>query len=297
MALNKFTGTGVAIVTPFSEDKSIDFNAFGNHIDFLIAGGINYLVVLGTTGETATLSNEEKNAIVKYAVKIVNNRIPIVIGIGGNNTQTVVDTIKNTDFKGIDAILSVAPYYNKPNQKGLYLHYKQIALVCPIPIILYNVPGRTMVNIEAETTLKLARDFDNIIAIKEASGDLAQIMKIIKDKPSDFQVISGDDALVIPILSIGGVGVISVIGNAFPKELSTLVNLALKGDFVKARNIQYQFIEIIESIFADGNPAGIKAVLSAKKLIKNNLRLPLVPVNSEVEETLKKLISVGLYSN
>ncbi|MCK4662258.1 MAG: 4-hydroxy-tetrahydrodipicolinate synthase [Bacteroidales bacterium] len=290
MAKNKFIGTGVAIVTPFRKGGSIDFNAFKKHIEYLIKNNINYLVVLGTTGETATLSKDEQRAIIDFAIETVDKKIPIVMGIGGNNTQNIIDTIKNNDLNNIDAILSVAPYYNKPSQKGLYYHYKDIASASPVPVILYNVPGRTSVNINAETTLKLATEVDNIIAIKEASGNLSQIMKIIRDKPKDFLVISGDDALTLPMISLGGNGVISVTANAFPSQFSNMVNLALNGNYSEARKIHYQLIEIINTLFVDGNPSGIKAALNILDIIPNNLRLPLTTVSKATYIKLTKLI-------
>jgi len=286
-----FKGTGVAIVTPFHKHGTIDFGSLGNLIEHLIANKVDYIVVMGTTGESVTLSKDEKNALLHFAVDTIARRVPLVVGIGGNNTQAIIDSIKATPFEHVDAILSVCPYYNKPQQKGLYLHYKNIASASPVPVILYNVPGRTSVNMTAETTLKLAHDFKNIIAIKEASGNLSQCMEIIKNRPPDFLVISGDDILTLPLLALGGDGVISVVANAFPAEFSEMVNLGLKGDFEKARFIHYQLTDIIESLFADGNPAGIKAALEILGLVPNNLRLPVVKVNREVYNRLQTQIT------
>jgi 4-hydroxy-tetrahydrodipicolinate synthase len=275
---NKFRGTGVAMITPFHKQGTIDFTALERLIEHLITGGVNYLVVRGTTAETATLTREEQNALAEFVVEIVNKRIPLVIGIGGNNTQEVINKIRMNSLEGYDAILSVTPYYNKPQQRGIYLHYKNIATVSPLPIIMYNVPGRTSVNMKSEITLQLANEFDNIIGIKEASGNMEQIMDIIHNKPKDFLVISGDDLLTLPLLGMGADGVISVIGNAYPKLFSEMVALGLKGDMKKAREIHYKLTDFIRSVFADGNPSGIKAALEIKEIISNNLRLPLVKI-------------------
>lgn len=285
-----FKGTGVAIVTPFHKHGTIDFGSFGNLIEHLISNNIDYIVVMGTTGESVTLSKDEKNALIQFSIDTINKRVPLVIGIGGNNTQAIIDTIKNTEFDGIDGILSVAPYYNKPQQRGLYLHYKSIASASPVPVILYNVPGRTSVNMTAETTLKLAHEFSNIVAIKEASGNFAQCMEIIRNKPPHFLVISGDDNLTLPLLALGADGVISVVANAFPAEFSEMVRAGLNGDFNRARFIHYQLVPIMEALFADGNPAGIKAALSILGFIQNNLRLPVVKVNQTVFKQIETLI-------
>ncbi|MFA5973114.1 MAG: 4-hydroxy-tetrahydrodipicolinate synthase [Lentimicrobiaceae bacterium] len=274
----KFRGTGVAMVTPFHKQGTIDFTALERLIEHLITGGVNYIVVQGTTAETATLSREEKNALAEFVVDIVNKRVPLVIGIGGNNTQEVINKIRLNSLEGYDAILSVTPYYNKPQQRGLYLHYKSIATVSTLPIIMYNVPGRTSVNMKPEITLQLAQEFDNIIGIKEASGSIEQIMEIIHKKPKDFLVISGDDLLTLPLLGMGADGVISVIANAFPKLFSDMVSLGLKGEMKKAREIHYKLTDFTRSVFADGNPSGIKAALEIKEIITNNLRLPLVKI-------------------
>lgn len=280
-------GTGVAIVTPFREDKSVDFKSLEKLIDYIIAGKAEYLVVLGTTGESVTLNKDEKKAITNYVLDVVNKRVPVLLGIGGNNTQEVINTIRNTETDRISGILSVSPYYNKPTQKGLYEHYKAIAQVTELPIVLYNVPGRTGSNISAETTVKLANDFKNIIATKEASGNFDQVMKIIRDKPEDFMVISGDDAIAFPMTAIGGSGVISVIANAYPAEFSEMIRLTLQRKPDEAASIHYAMLDIIGTIFEEGNPAGIKALLTQKGIVSNNLRLPLVPVSDKVYEKLK----------
>jgi len=287
----KFRGTGVAMVTPFHKQGTIDFTALERLIEHLISGGVNYIVVQGTTAETATLSREEKNALAEFVVDIVNKRVPLVIGIGGNNTQEVINKIRLNSLEGYDAILSVTPYYNKPQQRGLYLHYKSIATVSTLPIIMYNVPGRTSVNMKPEITLQLAQEFDNIIGIKEASGSIEQIMEIIHKKPKDFLVISGDDLLTLPLLGMGADGVISVIANAFPKLFSDMVSLGLKGEMKKAREIHYKLTDFTRSVFADGNPSGIKAALEIKEIITNNLRLPLVKIEKSHYNHLAALMA------
>lgn len=287
---HKFSGTGVAIITPFKKDLSIDFEGLEKQIEHLIANGINYLVVLGTTGESVTHTEDEKKQLVTFIKEKVSNRIPIVLGVGGNNTQAVVDQIKKTDFDQIDAILSVAPYYNKPSQEGLYQHFKAIAKACPVDVILYNVPGRTGSNIKAETTLRLAHDFKNIVAVKEASGDFSQAMYIIKDKPEHFIVVSGEDALTLPLMAVGVSGVISVVANAFPKEFSSMVQFALNNNFKEAEKIHYRLLEFIDYLFIEGNPAGIKAALEILGIIENNLRLPLVKVSDKTYEKIDELI-------
>ncbi len=294
---NHFTGTGVAIVTPFHKHGTIDFNSFGNLLEHVITNKVEYVVVMGTTGESVTLSKDEKSALIHFAIDTINKRVPLVIGIGGNNTQAIIDCIKATPFDDIDGILSVAPYYNKPQQRGLYLHYKNIASASPVPVILYNVPGRTSVNMTAETTLKLAHEFSNIVAIKEASGNLSQCMEIIKNKPENFLLVSGDDILTLPLLALGANGVISVTANAFPAEFSEMVRLGLKGDFTKARAIHYQLSNIIEALFADGNPSGIKAALNILELAPNTLRLPVVKVSREVYNRIQNLITVFKENN
>jgi 4-hydroxy-tetrahydrodipicolinate synthase len=288
--MKKFKGTGVAIVTPFKNDSSIDFAALGRVINHVIIGGVNYIVAIGTTGESVTLTREEKKAIISYVVETVDSRVPIVYGIGGNNTQEVINCIRHANFEGVEGLLSVAPYYNKPTQRGLFQHFKEIATYCPIPVIIYNVPGRTACNITAETCLDLAHACDNIVAIKEASGDLSQIMKIIKGKPENFSVISGDDMLTIPVIAAGGSGVISVLANAFPSQCVELVSQSIKNNFKSAREIQFRFLEIIELLFVEGNPAGVKDMLNILNLCLNNVRLPLVPVSRTVHTRIQKAI-------
>jgi len=291
MTTDKFSGTGIAIVTPFHKDGSIDFKALGVLVEFQISNGVNYLVVMGTTGEAPTLSKDEKIAVIKHVTEINAKRVPLVVGFGGNSTREVIQQIKEfAEFDEIDAILSVAPYYNKPSQKGLFLHYQAIADASPVPVILYNVPGRSSVNIDAKTCLKIATEVKNVIGVKEASGNMEQVMYIIKDKPKDFLVISGDDALTFPLLSLGASGVISVIGNALPKEWCEMVQLALKGKSKKALALHYQLLEIVKNIFTEGNPAGVKAILSMKGLCQNYLRLPLIPISKSHYLKLSKLV-------
>jgi 4-hydroxy-tetrahydrodipicolinate synthase len=258
-------------------------------VEYNIDNGVNYLVVQGTTGESVTLTKEEKQRILEFIIEINNKRLPIVLGIGGNNTAEIVYTLQTTNLNGVDGILSVSPYYNKPSQEGIYQHYKAVAQATDKPIILYNVPGRTMSNVLPETTLKIAREFKNVVGIKEACGNLEQIMKIIQNKPKDFLVISGDDALTLPHIAIGGDGVISVVGNAFPKRFSTLVHSALQGDYITARKEHYELFEVIQNLFADGNPGGVKHVLKELNICSDHLRLPLVKVNKTVAEQLTRL--------
>jgi 4-hydroxy-tetrahydrodipicolinate synthase len=288
--MKRFKGTGVAIVTPFKNDSSIDFSALGRVVNHVIKGGVNYIVAMGTTGEASTLTKDEKHALVSYVTETIDGRVPLVVGIGGNNTQEVINTIRELDLQRVDAILSVAPYYNKPSQRGLFEHFKAIATCSPLPVMIYNVPGRTSCNISSDTCLELANECDNIVAVKEASGDMSQIMRIIKGKPENFLVISGDDALTIPVIAAGGSGVISVLANAYPAECSELVSNALKNNFKAAREIHFRFMESIELLFADGNPAGVKAFLQAMNLCQNNLRLPLVPVNKNVLSRIQKFV-------
>lgn len=289
MDLKKFYGTAVAIITPFNDDLSIDFDSLEALIEHYLKNNIDYFIVLGTTGENATLSKQEKNAILDFAVKVIAGRAPIVAGFGGYNTASIIEDIKQRNFNGIDAILSVTPYYNKPNQRGLIEHYKAIADVSPVPVILYNVPGRTSVNINAETTLELAKH-KNIIAIKEASGNMNQIMQILKNKPKDFLVISGEDSLTLPMISLGAAGVISVVAMAKPREMSEMVRFALEGNFEKAKELHYKILDLTNTIFEDGNPSGIKAALYLQNRIKYNLRLPLVKVNDKTFNKIKSLL-------
>lgn len=285
-----FRGTGVAIVTPFHKHGTIDFTAFERLIEHLVSNKVDYIVVMGTTGESVTLAAGEKSALLHFAIETINKRLPLVAGVGGNDTQAVVDNLKALPASGVDGILSVSPYYNKPQQRGIYLHYKNVSIASPFPLIIYNVPGRTGSNITADTTLQLAREFPNIIGVKEASGNLAQCMQIIKHRPSGFLVISGDDILTLPLLSLGGDGVISVVANAYPWQFSSMVRFALAGEFAEARKLHYLLTEFIEALFADGNPAGIKAALDIMGLISNNLRLPVVKVNKEVHSRISTLI-------
>jgi 4-hydroxy-tetrahydrodipicolinate synthase len=282
-------GLGVALITPFKEDESIDFDALQKVIEYQVQNGVDYLVVLGTTAETPTLTEDEKSEITKIAVTQINGRIPVVLGVSCNCTRTVVNQLKEDYYQGIDAIMSVVPYYNKPTQEGIYQHFRAVAEASPLPLVIYNVPSRTGVNMTAETTLRVARDFENIIAIKEASGNFAQINEIIKHKPDRFQVISGDDAIAFPMIALGSVGVISVLGNAFPQEFSRMIHLALAGDYENARKIHARFLEIYDLLFVDGSPAGVKSVLHIMGLIENKLRLPLVPVRTATYEKMRTL--------
>ncbi len=281
---------GVALITPFNEDETIDFKALSRLIEFQIQNGTDYFVVLGTTAETPTLSEEEKIAVTQFVVERVNRRVPIVLGVGGNSTHSVVEKLKNDDFTGVDAILSVVPYYNKPSQEGMYQHFSAIAKATTLPIVLYNVPGRTGVNMTAETTLRIVREFKNVVAIKEASGNITQMDDIIKHKPADFMVISGDDGITFPLITLGAVGVISVIGNAFPREFSRMVRLALQGDYNSSLLIHHRFTELIELLFVDGNPAGVKSILHAMGYINNQLRLPLVPTRIVTFEKIRNVL-------
>jgi 4-hydroxy-tetrahydrodipicolinate synthase len=293
MTQKKFTGTGVAIVTPFRKDISVDFKSLEKLLEHIIKNGVDYIVALGTTGESATLSKDEKQAVINYVIEVVDSRVPLVVGMGSNNTQELVNSINSTDFKNIDAILSVAPYYNKPSQQGIFEHFKAIASASPVPVIIYNVPGRTSSNISADTAVRLASEVKGIIAVKEASGNLSQIMKIIKNKPKGFQVISGDDALTLPIVAAGGAGVISVAANAYPREISDMVNYALKSDMVRAGEINYKLMDLVEALFEEGNPSGVKAVLEILKICTCNVRLPLLPVSDtlyrKINDIVKKL--------
>ena len=284
-------GMGVALVTPFKADKTIDFEAFAHLLDYQIDGGVDYLVVLGTTSENPTLEPEERTAVREFVVKHVAGRVPLVLGCGGNNTAAVVRELQTTNLSSFSAILSVVPYYNKPSQEGIYQHYAAVAKASPLPVVLYNVPGRTGVNMTAETTLRLAAEFPNIVGIKEASGNMVQVDEIIKHKSEDFMVISGDDAVTFPLITLGAVGVISVIGNAFPREFSRMVRLALEGEYAAARTIHHRFNDLFGLLFVDGNPAGVKRVLNAKGLCEYELRLPLVPTRITTLEKIRTVLN------
>lgn len=281
-----FVGTGVALVTPFKKDFSVDTEALNRIVNFVIEGGVEYLVVLGTTAESATLNKKEKEVVVETIKKANAGRIPMVLGVGGNNTAEVVEELQTRDFTGFSAILSVSPYYNKPSQEGIYQHFKKIAETSPLPIILYNVPGRTSSNMLPTTVIRLANDFKNIIGIKEAAGDIVQAMKLIQQKPKDFLIISGDDMITLPMVLAGGAGVISVIGEGFPKEFSEMVRLGLQQKVREAYNLHYKLCDSIDMIFEQGNPAGIKEVFKARGLSENIVRLPLVNVNEDLANRL-----------
>ena len=286
---NIFRGLGIALVTPFNEDGSVDYESLASIIDYQLTNGADFLCILATTGETPCLSSEEHYKVKQFIVEKVAGRVPLLMGCGGNNTAAVVDMCKTYDMSGIDGLLSVCPYYNKPSQEGLYQHFKAIANATSLPVVLYNVPGRTGVNMKAETTVRLAEDCPNIVAIKEASGNLEQVDEIIKNKPDHFEVISGDDALTYPMIACGAVGVISVIGNALPREFSKMLRLELNGEFESARKIHHKFTDLFSLLFVDGNPAGVKAVLHEMGFIENVLRLPLVPTRLT---TLQRISSI-----
>ena len=280
--MNSLIGTGVALVTPFKKDFSVDVEALTRIVNYQIDNGINYLVVLGTTAENATLSQEEKELVIQTVVSTNNGRLPLVLGVGGNNTHKIIEELQSRDFSDFVAILSVSPYYNKPTQEGIYQHFKAIATASPVPVIIYNVPGRTGSNMLPSTVLRLAHDFKNIVAIKEAAGDLVQAMSIIKDKPKDFLIISGDDMIALPMVLAGGSGVISVIGQGFPKQFSELIRLGLDKKVDEAFKLHYQLADSIDMIFEQGNPGGIKEVLKSLGISENCLRLPLVNVNTDL---------------
>ena len=289
--MNKFYGTGVAIVTPFHSDGTVDFTGLKKLINYLIEGGTDYIVSLGTTGEASTLTADEKKAVWEFTAETVNKRIPVVAGIGGNNTSEVTAAVKGFSIQGFDAILSVSPYYNKPSQEGIYQHYKAIAESSSLPVILYNVPARTGSNISADTTLRLAHDFENIIAVKEASGDFDQFNRIVKDKPENFLFISGDDPITLPMIAMGAAGVISVAGNALPHIVSTMVRMCLDGKFTEALPLHYSLINTTKLMFCEGNPAGVKALLQILEICGDKLRLPLVNVSGETYNALKEELS------
>lgn len=286
----RLKGTGVALITPFFPDGTIDFASLEKLVEDLIANGIDYLVTVCTTSEPPTLSEEEKDEIVRTVVRTNRGRVAVIRGLGGPDTRELLTSLRTKDFTGVDAILSVAPFYSRPSQEGLYQHYRTVAEHSPLPVILYNVPGRTGCNIEADTTLRLAKDCPNIIAVKEASGVMNQIMRIIAHKPADFSVISGDDAITLPLLAAGVDGVISVVANAFPKEMSTMVRLARSNNFDEARKIHLQLLDFTQACFREGSPAGIKALLSLQGKIQNCLRLPQVPVSESLMNTFRELI-------
>ena len=289
MAVFSLEGLGVAMITPFKKDKSVDFEALGRIIDRLLKDKVDYIVVLGTTGETPALFPDEKKQIRDFVLQRVDGRVPLVLGLGGNNTVGVVRELSEIDLTGFSAILSVVPFYNKPSQEGMYQHYRAIAEASPVPVILYNVPGRTGVNMTAATTLRIAKEVPNVIGVKEASGNFSQIEEIIKNKPSRFQVISGDDSITYPLMTLGAVGVISVIGNAFPAEFGKMVRLCLQGKYQEALPIHFEFTELFNLLFVDGNPAGVKCTLNAMGIIENELRLPLVPTRLSTNEEIHKI--------
>ena len=289
MANNIFRGLGIALVIPFYADGSVDYTSLKRLVEYQLQNGADFMCILATTGETPCLNAEEKQNIKNLVVDIVNGRVPILMGCGGNNTAAVVEELKSADWSGIDGVLSVCPYYNKPSQEGLYQHFKAIAQASPLPVVLYNVPGRTGINMKAETTVRLADDCENIVAIKEASGSLEQVDEIIKNKPDRFDVISGDDALTFPMIASGAAGVISVIGNALPKEFSRMIRLEFKGEYEPARKIHHRFTELYSLLFVDGNPAGVKALLHEMGFIENELRLPLVPTRIT---TMQKMAAI-----
>jgi len=289
--MQKFVGTGVALVTPFKKDLSIDFTALSKLVEFNIANGVDYLVINGTTGESVTVSREERQRIVDVIVSVNKGRVPLVLGLGGNNTSAVIAEILSSDLTHIDAVLSVAPYYSKPTQEGFYQHFKAIALVSPKPIILYNVPGRTSKNMDSQTTLRLASDFNNIIAVKEAGNNVQQYLELIKNKPKDFLIISGDDDLALNVVLAGASGVISVIGQAFPKEFSTLIRLGLQGKNKEAYKLHYKLMDIISMIFSENNPSGIKAVLQCLGITSNEVRLPLVKASEKLQKEITNFVT------
>lgn len=290
MVHNIFKGLGIALITPFLEDGSVDYKSLIRLVEYQLDNGADFFCILATTGETPTLTAEEKQKIKDLVVDLVGGRVPILVGCGGYNTAEIVQELKTRDFRGVDGILSVCPYYNKPSQEGLYQHFKAIAAATSLPVVLYNVTGRTGVNMKAETTVRLARDCQNIVAIKEASGNLEQVDEIIKNKPKDFDVISGDDALTFPMISCGAVGVISVIGNALPREFSKMIRLQMKGEYDGARKIHHRFIDLFSLLFVDGNPAGVKAMLHEMGYIQNVLRLPLVPTRISTLQRMSEIM-------
>lgn len=290
MARNIFKGLGIALITPFTTDGEVDYKSLKRLVEYQLDNGADFLCILATTGEAPCLTKAEKDEITVFIKQIVNGRIPILKYCGGNNTAAVVDEIKTTDWSGIDGILSICPYYNKPSQEGLYQHFKAIAEVSPLPIVLYNVPGRTGVNMTAATTVRIAKNFPNVVGVKEASGSLEQVDEIIKNKPDNFDVISGDDALTFSMIASGAAGVISVIGNALPKEFSRMIRLEFKGEYEPARKIHHMFTELYSLLFVDGNPAGCKALLNDMGMIENELRLPLVPTTIKTKQKMSEIL-------
>jgi 4-hydroxy-tetrahydrodipicolinate synthase len=289
--MKELLGTGVALVTPFNQDKSVDFEGLKRLVNFQIDNGVNYLVVLGTTGEPATLTAEEKEQVKKTVIETNNGRLPLVIGIGGNNTMAVVNEIKTTDLSAFCAILSVSPYYNKPTQEGIYQHFKAISEASPLPIIMYNVPGRTGRNFEPKTILRLANDFNNIVAVKEAAGDMVQAMRIIQHKPKDFLVISGDDMIALPMTLVGGAGVISVIAQGLPKDFSEMIQEGLNGNVEKANALHYKVMDSIDYIFEECNPSGIKALLNTINVCSEHVRLPLVEASGVLQQKINNFVA------
>ena len=290
MKARPFSGTGVALVTPFrKQQENVDFTKLEHLMESIITSGVDYIVALGTTSEAATMTENERSAVQEFIVETVSNRLPIMLGLGGNNTLSLSDTLARTNFEGISGLLSVTPYYNKPNQRGLLAHYRAVAEASPVPVVMYNVPGRTGINMTAETTLTLARECPNIIGIKEASGNMAQVMELLRGRPAGFRVISGDDALTYPMLTLGADGVISVMANALPKEMSDMVRLTMKGDLKKALPLHYRMLPLMNAIFDEGNPTGIKALLETQGMITNVLRLPLVKASKPLTNKLTTL--------
>jgi len=289
--MDKFFGTGVALVTPFNSDKSVDVAGLERLVKFQIANGINYLVVLGTTGEPATLTSEEKELVKKTIIKANNGTLPLVLGIGGNNTAEVASAMQDTDLSDFDAVLSVSPYYNRPTQEGIYQHFMAVASVCPKPVIIYNVPSRTGANIEVDTVVRLANDCKNIIAVKEAAGSIVQAMQMIQNTPTDFMVISGDDAIALPMVLAGGAGVISVIGQGLPEKFAKLIDLGLQNDAKNSFTLQYEILDSIDLIFSEGNPAGIKAMLQKLNICSDEVRLPLVKASEELHQKIQTFIN------
>jgi 4-hydroxy-tetrahydrodipicolinate synthase len=289
--INTLSGTGVAIITPFKKNTDVDFDALSKLIDYIIDNGVEYIVTLGTTGETPTLSKKERAEVAAFTSQKINGRVPLVVGIGGNNTREVIDQFSDFDLKNVTAILSSSPSYNKPSQEGIFQHYKALSEAASLPVIIYNVPGRTGSNISAETTIRLAKECENIQGIKEASGNMIQGMYLLKNRPDGFLVVSGDDHISLPLIACGANGVISVAANSFPKDFSEMVRFALKNDFAKAQALHYKLLPAYDLLFVENNPAGVKAFLHELKLIENELRLPLVPLSSPFHEKVKNFLS------